>query len=264
MGTATLLVRPDDNDPVHRPTVLRLVRTHQAGQIIGVGEGHGTFTGSHCPDLIGIATFGRASKVGNDPPCPLLGFRFTLMSDDRSHQRQVVGMGTRARADLALQSRVGKIAVILQLLGLDGTFGVDDDARAEGKREPVIGTQMRGNAGFEQRRAQRCKQPHLVCCRQTRGIDRQQDIRRTVGTLVANPFEQLVFLALDALDGDSGLLCEAVVQGFIGLVMTGRVKVQHLFLGLYIHEGCGGKQQADQCTGKAKVHGYGSRRVDAV
>ncbi|KFB74322.1 MAG: hypothetical protein AW09_000391 [Candidatus Accumulibacter phosphatis] len=264
MGTAVLLVRPDDNDPLHRLAILGLVRTHQARQIVGVGEGYSALAGSHRPDLIGIATFGRAGEVGNHPSCPLLGFRLPLMGNDRGHQRQVVGVGTRAGADLALQSRIGKIAVSLQLLGLHGTFGVDDDARTDGKREPVTRAQMRGNAGLQQRRPQRCKQSHLVCCRQTRGIDRQQDIRWTVGPLVADPFEQLVFLALDALDGDSGLLCEAVVQGFIGLVMAGRVQVQHLLLSLRTHKGCSGEQQADQRTGKGKVHGYGSRQINAV
>jgi hypothetical protein len=39
--------------------------------------------------------------------------------------------------------------------------------------------------------------------RQTGGIDRQQDIGRTVGTLVPDPLEQFVFLAFDALDRDA-------------------------------------------------------------
>ena len=85
-----------------------------------------------------------------------------------------------------------------------------------------------------------------MCLGQARRIDGEEDVGRTVAAFVANALEQFIFLALDAVDLDAGLLGEVRVERFVGLVMAGRVEVQYFFLGLGAEgeRGEGGQGQA--------------------
>jgi hypothetical protein len=61
----------------------------------------------------------------------------------------------------------------------------------------------------------------------TCGIHGQQHIGRAVCPLVANALKQLVLLTLDAIDLDSRIAGEVGIQGFIRLVMAGRIEIEH-------------------------------------
>jgi hypothetical protein len=92
--------------------VFGLVRAHQAGEVVGVGDGHAAFAGSNGLDLVGVAALGRAREVGDDAAGPVL--RPSPRPDrgnDRAIKRQVVRVGARARADLALELRIGQVFV---------------------------------------------------------------------------------------------------------------------------------------------------------
>jgi hypothetical protein len=64
---------------------------------------------------------------------------------------------------------------------------------------------------------------------------------------------KFVFLALDALDSDAGLPGETGVQRLIGLVVPGRVEIQHLLLRLHAGEG-EGERESKQRTGEGETH----------
>ena len=88
---------------------------------------------------------------------------------------------------------------------------------------------------------------------QAGGVDGEEDIGRAVGAFVLQAFEQLVFLALDAIDLDPGLLGEVAVQRFVGLIVAGRVEVQHLFLS---GGSAADQQQAGNGQAKFATHGF--------
>jgi hypothetical protein len=56
--------------------VFGLVRAHQAGDVIGVGDRHAAFAGGDGLDLVGVAALGRACEVGHDAARPGFGLRF--------------------------------------------------------------------------------------------------------------------------------------------------------------------------------------------
>ncbi len=94
MGAEVFLVGPDDGDLFHQLSVFRLLRTQQARQVIGVGNGDAAFTGGDRFDLIGIATFGAAGKIAYRSACPFLGLGLAKVGDQRRHQRKIVGVAT--------------------------------------------------------------------------------------------------------------------------------------------------------------------------
>jgi hypothetical protein len=81
---------------------------------------------------------------------------------------------------------------------------------------------MRLSRVFEASGANRFSSRLGQACR----VDGQENVGRAVGAFVLDAFQQLVFLALDAVDLDAGLLGEVVVERFVGLVMAGGVEVE--------------------------------------
>ena len=112
---------------------------------------------------------------------------------------------------------------------------------------------MGGDAAFEQLGLARGEQAEFVRLGQAGSVDGEEDVGRAVGAFVLQPLEQFVFLALDAVDLDPGLLGEVAVQRFVGLVVAGRVEVQHLFLG---GGGTADQQQAGDGQTKFATHGF--------
>jgi len=247
VGAGRGLVGPDDTDLFHQFLLFRLGRPQQAGNVIAVGERDAAFAGGDRLDLVGVATLRGAREIGDHALRPGFGPGLALMGDDRGHQRQVVGVRTRTRAQLALEVRVGQVVVGPDLFRLDGGLVVDDDPRPPGEGEPVFGAQVGGNPGIENLRIDRREQPQFVGLGQARGIDRQEDIGRAVAALVPDAFEEFIFLAFDAIDPDAGLLREIRIERLVGLIVAGRVEVERLVLGLggECQSGDGGGDQAD-------------------
>ena len=84
-----------------------------------------------------------------------------------------------------------------------------------------------------------------MCLGQTRGVDGQENIGRAVAALVFDALQQFVFLALDAINLDAGLLGKVGVERFVCLVMSCRIKIQDFFFCLSrVDQGekCGGNQ----------------------
>ena len=67
---------------------------------------------------------------------------------------------------------------------------------------------------------------------QPRRVHGEQNVRRAVGAFVADAFERLVFLPFDAVDADAGLFGEVGVKALRRSGNGGRVKVEHLLVGL--------------------------------
>ena len=92
--------------------------------------------------------------------------------------------------------------------------------------------QVRGHPLLQDRRLHGLEQAGLLGAPQAAGVDCNQDVRRAVHVLAANPLDQLIALAFEAIDLNAGQLREAVVKRLVGLVMARGVEVELRLLGL--------------------------------
>jgi hypothetical protein len=104
-------------------------------------------------------------------------------------------VAARARTDLPFNCRIGQVFIVLHIFGLYGRLVGDDDPGAGGKGKPVRAAQVGRNALFQEFRLDRGEQAEFVGLGQARGIDREEDVGRAVGALVADALQQFVFLA---------------------------------------------------------------------
>ena len=230
MRAPARLVRPHHADSAHRFLVRRLGRAQHPGDVVAVRQRHATFTGRHRQDLVGVPTLGRAGEVGDQATRPGFGLRLAVVGDQRAAERQVVRMRARAHADLALQRRVGEVLVVQDLLALESDLVVDDDAGAGRERVPVRRAQRGRHTRFQRGGLDRLEQAELVGDLQPRGVHRDQQVGGAGRAFVADALDQLVFLAVDAVDLDAGGLGEVAVERLVGLVVAGGVDVEHLLL----------------------------------
>ena len=108
----------------HDGLILRLVRPHDAGQIVAVGYRYGAFARRHRPDLVGVAALGRTGHVIDQTFEPKLGFSFAKMFQHGAKQRQVVGVGSRPDAQSALVFWICQRLIGVKLSSLNGGFVV--------------------------------------------------------------------------------------------------------------------------------------------
>ena len=135
-------------------------------------------------------------------------------------------MGTGAAAQLSLEPRIGEILVTGDVRCPDARLVVEDDPRPCRKREPVGSAEVGGNASLEHPGFYRGEQAEVVGHGQTRRVDRDEDVGRTLPTFVAQAFQQFVLLGLDAVDPYAGLPGEVGVEGLVGLVVARRIQVE--------------------------------------
>jgi len=142
-----------------------------------------------------------------------------------------------ADADLPLQRWSGDFLVGVDLFGLDARLVVDDHPRARGDADPLrplsgIGAaELRGHAPLDDGRLHRLEQAVLLAAPQARRIDQEDHVGGARGALGLQPGEDACVVGLDPVDSDAGGLGEVGVERFVGLVVAGRVQVQHLLLG---------------------------------
>ena len=91
---------------------------------------------------------------------------------------------------------------------------------------------MGRDAGVQHLRLDGLKQAETVCNLQASGIHGDQDVGWRVGTFVLDALQQFIFLAIQAIDLDAGLLGEVVVQRLIGLIVACRVDVEYRIGGM--------------------------------
>src|SRR3546814_13096261 len=89
-------------------------------------------------------------------------------------------------------------------------------------------TQALGERRVQSLRLHRLEQGSLIGAPPAPGIHRDEDVGWAIGRLALDALDKSVALRLDAVDLDARLLGEAAVEGVIGLVVPGRVDVQHL------------------------------------
>ena len=90
--TPGALVGENHADLVGQSHIFGLVRAHQAGKVVAVGDGDVAFPGRNGFDLVGVAAFGRACKVVFHPLQPGLRFLLAQVFGDGTKQAQVVGV----------------------------------------------------------------------------------------------------------------------------------------------------------------------------
>ena len=153
------------------------------------------------------------------------------MIDQRRAEREVVGMRARTHADLSFHFRAGEILVVLDIRRIHCRLVENNHPGAGGEGKPVRRTQVRRNALFQQFRFHRREQAEGIGLRQAGRVHRDEHVGRAVGALVLDTLEQLIFLALDAVDLDTGLAGEVRIQRLVGLVMARRIEIEHFLLG---------------------------------
>ena len=186
----------------------------------------------HCPA-------GMARNWSRSPPC---GGRARLAAKPRAQasvrsapsaariearEAGVVGMAGAADADLPLEARIGQILVARQPFRGAALAVVHHDAGALGDGEPhaLRVAQPGGDPRLDHAGAEGRQHAGIGGPGQPGGIDGDEDIGRAVGALVADALDQLVGIALDQPDPDSGLLGEGLVQGPVRVIMPGGVEV---------------------------------------
>ncbi len=221
MGAAAGLVRKYDAELFSHLFFIRLVGPQQAGKVVRIAQCNIAFARRRRFELVGIAAFGRTREVGGHAFRPRFSFVVAVGADDRTHQRQVVHVASRTGANASLVFRVGKIFVTGYFPRLDDRFVVHDDAGAARKSEPVaLGVAVIGrDARFEYLRLDRHKEAELLGTPQAANVPRDENVGRAVDAFVA-----------DALF-DAGGFGEVTVERLVRLVVTGRVKIEHVFLG---------------------------------
>ena len=209
-----------------------LVRAQEPRPVVRVDDRELALAGGNALDLVGVAALRVAGEIRFDRLRPLLGLRFAEMVDHRAHQRQVVDVAARARADLSFPARVGELLVGRDLARFHLRLVVGDHARAHREAEPVARrvAEARRDAAVEHRGLHRLEETELVGAPEPAGVDRDQHVGRAARAFVADALDQRVLAGFDAVDLDPGQLGEVRVERLVGLVVARRVEVQHLVL----------------------------------
>ena len=110
-------------------------------------------------------------------------------------------MRSGARADAALELRVGQFFVGVHLVRLHLRLVVDDEARALREPEPatVVRAQVGRNALVQHLRVDRLEQAIDLRPPQARGIDQQDHIGRAVRAFGLQPLHQWLVTEFDAV-----------------------------------------------------------------
>ena len=244
---------------LHGRALVRFVRLDQARHVVGVGQRHAAFARGHGLDLVGVAALGRARHVVHHALEPGLALGVAQALDHGGEQRQVVGVRARAGADQALELGVGQLLVGGHVGGLHAQRVVHDHAGAGRETGPGHavgcggGAQVGGNGRVQLGGLDRLEQPLAVGRGHARGVDQHDHVGRRGGTLGAQARHDAGVVRVHAVDLDAGGLGEGVVHHLVGLVVAGRVEVEHLVLGLGVQGGGAGGQdngrEASFCMG---------------
>ena len=267
MRAPALLVGEDHRHLGHGFHVLGLGRAHQPRQVVAVGQRDRAFTRGHGLDLVGVAALRRPRHVGHHALQPGFGGRRPQVLQHRTEEREVVRVRAGASAHLALVLRVGQLFVGVDVGALHGRLVVDDDPRAGRKAEPgrsaaVAGiAQVRRDARLQHGRVDRLEQTVGFGLGQPRRIDQQHHVGRAGRAFGLQPRDDAGVVGIDAVDLDAGGLGEVGVQRLVGLVVAGRVQVQHLVLRLRGQGTAGQQCSSDQAQG---MRGMGHGIVSAV
>jgi hypothetical protein len=112
---------------------------------------------------------------------------------------------------------------------------------------------LRRDALLQDGRTHRQEQTVALGLRQACRVDQQDHVGRAVGALGLQAGQHARVVGVEALDADAGGLGEVGVERLVGLVVTRRVQVEHLFLGLSGRGEEGGGEGAcerrDACKG---------------
>ena len=248
------LIRENDSDLLGDLPLPGLFRAGKARVVILVRNRDVALAGRDRLQLVRVATPRLVGEVRAHALRPGLGLLLAQVIDERAHQREVVDAGGRAHANAPVPFRVGEILVRLEFSGPDLCLVVGDDPGARRKAEPlaaglaqVFGNSLlqRGreaepvavrvavvgrNARLQHARLERCEHARLLGPPQPADVDGDEHIGRAIGALAPDALQQRVFLALDAVDLDAGLLGEVGVKRFVGLVMPRGVNVYYRML----------------------------------
>ena len=249
------MVREDHADFFHDGFVFRVGRAHQAGNVVGVGQGNAAFARGDAFDLIGVATLGCARHVVNHAFEEGFGFGLTHVLHDGGKQAHVVRVRARAGANFALVFSVGELFVRVHIVSFDFDFVVNDDAGAGGETCPgdtLFGrcsTQIGGNAVVQQFRFDGLKQAFFVGFGQTGCVDQQDQISGRGCAFSFQAGQNASIVRIHSVDFDTGCLCKGAVQRLVGCIMACRIQVEH-FLGALGLGGVDGQQRArHNCDG---------------
>jgi len=105
---------------------------------------------------------------------------------------------------------------------------------------------MRGDRLGQDGRIGRLQQPHLAGALDAAGVDRDEHVARALVAFGAKTLDERIGLGVDAVDLDARQVGEIAVQGFVGLVVTGRIEIERPALrpGPSGDEHTGAKRQA--------------------
>ena len=230
------LVREHDANAFGDQLVFRRGRAQDAGDVVRVGQCHTALAAGHCLDLVGVAAFGRARHVGHHAFEESLGLGFPQVLGQCAKQRQVVRVCAGTGTHQPLVFGVGQRLVGADVRTLDLQFVKHNDPGAGGKAEPggAVGRGCRAqfgrNGSFQRWRLDRHEQAVVVAFPQSGGIHQQNHIGRRRRAFGFETRQNTGVISVHPVDLDAGGFGEIGIQRLVGLVMAGRIEVDHLIL----------------------------------
>ena len=152
-----------------------------------------------------------------------------------------------------MPARVGQVLIGSDLAGIDIFRVIEDDPSALAEAEPLafrvahgLGQALVENIGLDT-----LKQTILLGAPQAAGINGQHNVCRACHSFTLHALDQLVRVALQHVDVNTGLVSERLIKNLVGVVMTRRIDVELIGANASGESGaghCGGERDGETVT----------------